>query len=155
MPEAVCDSHKSGFERNALGRLLTLTFIYFCKATKMTGHLMGEVRLSGNLFPTARPRVSITLITYFELILISFIFTRANSTLRDTPRGSPARNHCPVDCDQYSREGRGFRAIEETARVYSTPRRGSLVRQANVSPACSRTPRRRARCHFVDRLSTT
>ena len=27
MPEAVCDSHKSGVERNVLGRLLT--FIYF------------------------------------------------------------------------------------------------------------------------------
>ena len=29
MPEAVCDSRKSGVERNVLGRLLTLTHIYF------------------------------------------------------------------------------------------------------------------------------
>ena len=28
MPEAVCDSRKSGVERNVLGRLLTLTCIY-------------------------------------------------------------------------------------------------------------------------------
>ena len=32
MPEAICDSHKSGVEHNVLGRLLTLTFICFCKA---------------------------------------------------------------------------------------------------------------------------
>ena len=30
MPEAVCDSQKSGVERNVLGRLLTLTSSYFC-----------------------------------------------------------------------------------------------------------------------------
>ena len=29
MPEAVCDSRKSGVERNVLGRLLTLTYNYF------------------------------------------------------------------------------------------------------------------------------
>ena len=28
MPEAVCDSQKSGVERNVLGRLLTLTYIF-------------------------------------------------------------------------------------------------------------------------------
>ena len=30
MPEAVCDSHKSGVERNVFDRLLKLTFIYSC-----------------------------------------------------------------------------------------------------------------------------
>ena len=28
MPEAVCDSQKSGVERNVLGRLLTLTYVH-------------------------------------------------------------------------------------------------------------------------------
>ena len=66
MPKAVCASHKSGVERNVLGRLLTLTYIYFRKVLSMTGYLRGEVRLPGNLFPTARPRVSITLNIYLE-----------------------------------------------------------------------------------------
>ena len=30
IPEAVCDSQKSGVERNVLGRLLTLTSSYLC-----------------------------------------------------------------------------------------------------------------------------
>ena len=87
MPEAVFDSHKSRVECNVLGRLLTLTFIYFCKEFQMTGYLRGEVRLPGNLFPTARPRVSITVNIYSKLILI-FIFTHANTT-RFTRMRSP------------------------------------------------------------------
>ena len=43
IPEAVCDSHKSGVEHNVLGRLLILTFIHFCKAFQMTGYLRGEI----------------------------------------------------------------------------------------------------------------
>ena len=58
MPEAVGDSHKSEVERNVLSRLLTWTFIYFCKEFQMTLYLRGEVRLPGNLFLTAKPRVS-------------------------------------------------------------------------------------------------
>ena len=44
---------------------------------------------------------------------------------------------------------------DTASRDYSTPRRGSLVRQVDVSLACSRTPRRGARRRLVDRLSTT
>ena len=62
MPEAVCDSQKSGVEGNVLGRFLTLSCIpiILYKVFKKIVYLRREVRLPGNLFPTARPRVSIT-----------------------------------------------------------------------------------------------
>ena len=68
MPEAFCDIRKSGVERNVIGRFLTLTYIYvsfLCLEILITGYLRGEVRLPGNLFLSARPKVSITCNTGF------------------------------------------------------------------------------------------
>ena len=64
MPEAVCDSRKSGVERNVLGRLLTLTYNYvslnyYIKDVNVV-YLRGEVRLSVNLSLSVRLRVSTT-----------------------------------------------------------------------------------------------
>ena len=155
MPKAVCASHKSGVERNVLGRLLTLTYIYFRKVLSMTGYLRGEVRLPGNLFPTARPRVSITLNIYLEnwslFLFLTSLRTRHYMIhhevhLHEITFRSMAINTCTVD-----EASEGEKERHDTT---STPRRGSLVRPANVSPACSRTLRRGARRRFVDRLST-
>ena len=65
MPKAVCDSHKSAVERNVLGRLQTLTYL-FLQNLKVTGYLRGKAKFPGNLFPTARPKVSVSLYTYLE-----------------------------------------------------------------------------------------
>ena len=80
MPEeAVCDSQKSGVERNVLGRLLTLTcihvFFFFCKECSIIIYLRGEVRLPGNLFLTARPSIPITNNVNNKLILILIFFS--------------------------------------------------------------------------------
>ena len=121
MPEAVCDSQKSGVEGNVLGRLLTLICVhvlFYIKYLQLIVYLRGEVRLPGNLFPTARPRIPIN--------------------TRVTAEAS----------------GRLTRRYDTAARHYSTSQRGSLVRQADVSPACSKTSKRGVRRRFVDRLST-
>ena len=79
MPEAVCDSRKSGVECNVLGRLLTLTCIhvlfFFYKECSIIIYLRGEVRLPGNLFLTARPRIPITNNVNKKLILILIFFS--------------------------------------------------------------------------------
>ena len=82
MPEAVCDSRKSGVECNVLGSLLTLTCIHVLffsyKECSIIIYLRGEVRLPGNLFLTARPRILIknNVNNKLILILISFSHTR-------------------------------------------------------------------------------
>ena len=58
MPVAVYDSHKSGVERNMLGRLQTLTDMF--QELNVTGYLRGEVGFSGHLFSTAIPEYSRT-----------------------------------------------------------------------------------------------
>ena len=65
MPETVSHSHKSGIKHNLLGSLLTLTFIL--QNLDMTDYLRVEVGFPGHLLPTARPEVSATLSTYFDL----------------------------------------------------------------------------------------
>ena len=117
MPEAVCDIHESGVERNVLGRLLTLTFIYFCKEFQMTGYLRGEVRLPKNLFPTARPRVSIAVNIYSKLILI-FIFTHANTTRFTHMRSPPGRWRSRLAPQtRLQSDGRNITTLQHTTKI--------------------------------------
>ena len=148
MPEAVYGSHKSGVERNVLGRLLTMTIIL--QNLNVTGNLKRD------LFSTARPEVSAAFNTYLQLIFDFLIFTHTYSALRYKPRGLPALDHLLVDGDQYSHQRTTHRRERgNISTLQSIPRRGSFVCQGDVSPACSRTPTRGVRRRTVDRLSTS
>ena len=96
----------------------------------MTGYLRGEVKLPGNLFLSARPRVSITRNTEFLMTIVFMCFTHG------APRDPPTRDHRPVDGDQYSRHGRGFRTMKERLRHSGTTLQHTTKRDLGASGVC-------------------
>ena len=107
----------------------------------VTCYLRKQVRFPGHLFPTARPEVSSTLRTFSWFNFIhDLTFHALDTTTNHEVRTHQDTGRSMVVDMVALQQGGVARGIKTTYSRRITAWRGSLVRQVDVSRACSRAP---------------